>query len=212
MRRRSFTANANSRLFCGTNGDRPRVLAVSSANPREGKTTVISNLAIALAEINQRVLLVDGDLRKPRLHHVLDLDNKTGLVDILRMTVPLNGNPVSGLVQETRVPNLWVLPSGPHEFIANLVHSRRFPEFIERARGEFDMILIDTPPMLQISDARIRAFRGAKLLVNQHFLGQATRMSLGPFLLGPGNYTLRLTALDPYGRVRTLPWIVSPGR
>ena len=64
----------------------------------------------------------------------------------------------------------------------------------------------------QISDARIRAFRGAKLLVNQHFLGQATRMSLGPFLLGPGNYTLRLTAVDPYGRVRTLTWIVSLGR
>ena len=64
----------------------------------------------------------------------------------------------------------------------------------------------------QISDARIRAFRGSKLLVNQHFLGQATRMSLGPFLLGPGNYTLRLTAVDPYGRVRTLTWIVSLGR
>jgi hypothetical protein len=63
----------------------------------------------------------------------------------------------------------------------------------------------------QISDARIRAFRGSKLLVNQHFLGQATRMSLGPFLLGRGNYTLRLTAVDPYGRVRTLTWIVSLG-
>jgi len=64
----------------------------------------------------------------------------------------------------------------------------------------------------QISDARIRAFRGTKLLVNQHFLGKATRMSLGPFLLGAGNYTLRLTAVDPYGRVRTLTWIVSLGR
>lgn len=64
----------------------------------------------------------------------------------------------------------------------------------------------------QISDARIRAFRGTKLLVNQHFLGKATRISLGPFLLGPGNYTLRLTAVDPFGRTRTLTWIVSLGR
>jgi hypothetical protein len=61
----------------------------------------------------------------------------------------------------------------------------------------------------QIYDGRVRAYRGSKLLVNQHFLGRATRLSLGPFLLGPGNYTLRLTALDPYGRVRTLSWVVS---
>lgn len=150
----SFRSVLTSILFSG-NGDRPHVIAVSSANPKEGKTTVVSNLAIALAEINQRVLLVDGDLRKPRLHHIFDLDNKTGLGDLLRLPSPLNGQPLSGLVRETRVSNLWVLPSGPHEFVANLVHSSRFPEFLERARKEFDMILIDTPPMLQIADARI---------------------------------------------------------
>ncbi len=61
----------------------------------------------------------------------------------------------------------------------------------------------------QISDARVRALRGGKLLVNRHFLGRATRFVIGPFLLGPGNYTLKLTATDPYGRTRTLTWIVS---
>jgi Divergent InlB B-repeat domain len=61
----------------------------------------------------------------------------------------------------------------------------------------------------QIYDGRIRAFRGSKLLVNQHFLGRATRLVLGPFLLGPGNYTLRLTGVDGYGRHRTLVWVVS---
>ncbi len=151
----SFRSVLTSILFCGIGEQPPRVLAVSSANPREGKTTVISNLAVALAEINRRVLLIDGDLRKPRIHDIFDLDNKSGLGDILRLPSPLNGQPISGLVQQTRVPNLWVLPSGPHEFVANLVHSSRFPEFIERARKEFDMILIDTPPMLQIADARI---------------------------------------------------------
>jgi uncharacterized repeat protein (TIGR02543 family) len=60
-----------------------------------------------------------------------------------------------------------------------------------------------------ISDARIRVLKGGKSLVNQHFLGRAGRRSLGPFLLGPGSYTLRLTATDPYGRVRTLGWIVA---
>ncbi len=63
-----------------------------------------------------------------------------------------------------------------------------------------------------ISDARIRVVRGSRVLVNQHFLGRATRLILGPFLLGPGSYTLRLTATDPYGRTRTLTWIVALAR
>jgi uncharacterized repeat protein (TIGR02543 family) len=61
----------------------------------------------------------------------------------------------------------------------------------------------------QIYDGRIRASRGGRVLVNQHFLGRAGRVAFGPFLLGPGNYTLRLAAVDAYGRVRTLSWIVS---
>jgi hypothetical protein len=61
----------------------------------------------------------------------------------------------------------------------------------------------------QIYDGRVRAFRGTRLLVNQHFLGRAGRVAFGPFLLGQGNYTLRLTAVDAYGRTRTLTWIVS---
>jgi hypothetical protein len=61
----------------------------------------------------------------------------------------------------------------------------------------------------QIYDGRIRAARAGRLLVNQHFLGRAGRAAFGPFLLGPGNYTLRLVALDAYGRARTLTWIVS---
>ena len=61
----------------------------------------------------------------------------------------------------------------------------------------------------QIYDGRIRASRAGRLLVNQHFLGRAGQVAFGPFLLGPGNYTLRLVALDAYGRARTLTWIVS---
>jgi uncharacterized repeat protein (TIGR02543 family) len=64
----------------------------------------------------------------------------------------------------------------------------------------------------QIYDGRIRAFRGSRLLVNQHFLGPTGRVAFGPFLLGPGNYTLRLAAVDAYGRARALTWIVSLGR
>jgi hypothetical protein len=64
----------------------------------------------------------------------------------------------------------------------------------------------------QIYDGRLRTFRGTKLLVNQHFLGRAGRVAFGPFLLGSGNYTLRLAGVDGYGRPRTLTWLVSLGR
>ena len=64
----------------------------------------------------------------------------------------------------------------------------------------------------QIYDGRLRTYRGARLLVNQHFLGRAGRVAFGPFLLGSGNYTLRLAGVDGYGRARTLTWLVSLGR
>jgi hypothetical protein len=64
----------------------------------------------------------------------------------------------------------------------------------------------------QIYDGRLRTFRGTKLLVNQHFLGRAGRVAFGPFLLGSGNYTLRLAGIDGYGRARSLTWLVSLGR
>jgi uncharacterized repeat protein (TIGR02543 family) len=63
-----------------------------------------------------------------------------------------------------------------------------------------------------ISDGRVRALRGTRVLVNQHFLGRAGRIAVGPFLLGPGSYTLRITVTDPYGRTRTLTWIVALAR
>ncbi len=109
--REAFGALLTSLLFCGENGDRPRTLVLSSANPEEGKTTVASNLAIALAGVNYRVLLIDGDMRKPQVHKIFDLKNETGLADLLTeptMTLPT-------VVRESAIPKLFVLTSGrPH--------------------------------------------------------------------------------------------------
>ena len=84
----SFRATITSILYSGENGDRPRVIVITSANPGEGKTTVASNLALALAEIGQSVLmqpvlLIDGDLRRPRLHEIFGVPNRWGLADLL---------------------------------------------------------------------------------------------------------------------------------
>jgi capsular exopolysaccharide synthesis family protein len=172
-----FRATLTSILFAGGADNRPRVLVVTSASPGEGKTTVASNLAIALAEINRRVLLIDADMRKPRLHKVFGVSNLSGLSNLLRERNPLNGTPLAGVAQATGIPDLFVLSSGPGAVsIPNLLHSERMAELLEKARGEFDTILIDSPPMLPIADARILA-RSADAVVLVLQAGRTSRDS-----------------------------------
>lgn len=152
----SFRGAVTSILYSLENGASTRVILISSAIRGEGKTTIVSNLGIALAEINHRVLLIDGDLRKPRLNEVFNLPNDWGLSDLLREESSLRDCPVEALVKPTEMPELSVLTSGPGtENIPNLLYSHRMLELVQRLRSEFDVILIDTPPLLDIADARI---------------------------------------------------------
>jgi capsular exopolysaccharide synthesis family protein len=171
----SFRATLTSILSAGQNGNRPRVVVFTSPGPEEGKTTVVSNLGIALAEINRRVLLIDADLRRPQLHKVFDVPNSWGLSDLLREKTALAESPLEALARPTQIAELYVLPSGPGTVsIANLLYSPRLPELLERLRREFDTVLIDTPPMLQIADARVLGqFADAAILVLR--AGQTTR-------------------------------------
>ncbi len=147
----SFRTVLTSILFYGQNGDRPRVLVVSSANPGEGKTTIARNLGICLAEINLRVLLIDGDLRRQRLHQSFLIDGSKGLTEALRQPA---GSSLADLIQRTKIPNLSLLPAGATGH-TTLLYSPRLPELIEHVRKEYDMVLIDTPPVLQMPDARV---------------------------------------------------------
>lgn len=152
----SFRSAVTSILYSAENGATSRVILVSSATRGEGKTTIVSNLGIALAEINQKVLLIDGDMRKPRLNEVFNLPNDWGLSDLLREKTSLRDSPLEALVKRTELPDLCVLTSGPSTTsISNLLYSHRMMELLQRFRCEFDQILIDTPPMLDIADARI---------------------------------------------------------
>ena len=152
----SFRSILTSVLCIGENGDRPRVIALTSANPREGKTTVASNLALALAEIGRRVLLIDGDLRKPRLHDIFKVPNAWGLSDLLAGTDPPEGSVGTGIATGYR--DLFLLPAGSEpSSISNLLHSARAIQLLKRMRQEYDMVIIDTPPMLQMPDARVVA-------------------------------------------------------
>ncbi len=150
----AFRGVLTSILFSG-NGHRPRVLVFSSASPGEGKTTVVSNLGIALAEIETRVLLIDADLRCPRLNQVFDLPNDRGLTNLLQKNLREGVTPES-VIQKTNIPGLDILTSGPSTHAAsNLLHSPFLSDVLSQLRGQYGMILIDTPPMLHITDARV---------------------------------------------------------
>jgi capsular exopolysaccharide synthesis family protein len=151
----SFRAVLTSILFSGQNGARPQVLMMTSAGPKEGKTTVTCNLGVALAEVKGRVLLIDGDMRRPRLHEIFETPNEKGLSTLLREKSP-SPEALQLVVHETKVPGLFLLPSGPAtSSAANLLHSDTMQDMLDRLEKEFDTILIDTPPMLQIPDARV---------------------------------------------------------
>jgi succinoglycan biosynthesis transport protein ExoP len=130
-----------------------RSIAVTSTGPGEGKTLVASNLAIGFATAGQRVLLLDADMRRPRLHDVLTGAQEPGLSNVLV------GNTSAGdALRKTAVPNLYVLTAGripPNP--AELLGSRAFKELLASIRERFDWIVIDTPPVMAVTDPNIVA-------------------------------------------------------
>jgi capsular exopolysaccharide synthesis family protein len=132
-----------------------RVLLVTSPRANEGKTTIASNLAIALAEVQHRVLLIDADLRRPRLHAIFEVANTSGLGDLLCAIPSVLDMPVDQLVRKTGIPNLSLLPSGPAtDGIFNRLYSESMWRLLSRFRMDFDHVIVDAPPVLEVADAR----------------------------------------------------------
>src|SRR5216683_372611 len=144
-------------LLPSQNGEAPSVIVLTSPCPGDGKTTVACNLSIAVAEIGRKVLLIDGDLRRPRLHKVFGVGNNWGLGDVLCAGTPLETVPILDLVRETEVSGLSLLPGGSrgNTIPSNLFYSPRMIRLLTRMRKEFDMVMIDAPPMIHLADARV---------------------------------------------------------
>jgi capsular exopolysaccharide synthesis family protein len=172
----AFRSALASILFAGDRSIHPRILMFTSANPAEGKTTVVSNLALAAAEVRLNVLIIDADLRRPRLHEVFGLGNSFGLGDLLAQG--LDEANLFEAVQSTRIPNVRLLTAGaPNHSSAHLLYSPNLAVMLKRFKAEYDLILIDTPPMMQMTDARVIA-RHAEAVVLVAHSGQTSRASL----------------------------------
>ncbi|MVP00494.1 CpsD/CapB family tyrosine-protein kinase [Paenibacillus lutrae] len=138
--------------YSGVDGD-IRTLMVTSATPWEGKSTTIDNLAVVYAQMDKKVLLIDADLRKPTAHRTFGITNRAGLTDVLTHQIE-----ISEALKETEVPGLSVITSGtlppnPSEILG----SQRMAHLLLELKEKFDVILIDTPPVLAVSDAQVVA-------------------------------------------------------
>lgn len=137
--------------------DRPiRCLLVTSPAPREGKSTVAANLAVVMAQGGKRVLLLDGDLRKPRLHDLMGVPNRLGMSDFF-MRHP---SELGGIIRRLEEKDLYLVTSGklpPNP--AELLGSERMLQIIHMLKGKYDFIIIDSPPVGAVTDATVLASR-----------------------------------------------------
>jgi capsular exopolysaccharide synthesis family protein len=126
-----------------------RSIVVTSSSPGEGKSTTVANFGVVTAQTGSRVCLIDSDLRRPTLHRIFGLGNSRGLTTAL-----LEGLAFAEVAQPTAVPGLSVLTSGPlPPNPAELVGSNRMREALDGATGDYDMILLDSPPVVSVADA-----------------------------------------------------------
>lgn len=133
-----------------------KTIVVSSSNASEGKTTTAINLAISLAQADQRVLLIDGDLRKPKVHHYFSIPNAPGLTNYLSDAVnsKSKGADLFATVHPTEISNLSIITSGsipPNP--AEILGSEPMAEFLKEVSKHYDYIVVDTPPINLVSDA-----------------------------------------------------------
>lgn len=130
-----------------------RMVTVTSSFPDEGKTATAVNLAVVLAQLGRRVLLVDADLHKSRIHEVFEISNRTGLVSVLAE----NLEPSRAIVK-TSFSGVFVVPAGPETpNPSGLLSSDAMRKFLELAATNFDYVIVDTPPVLLVSDTLVFA-------------------------------------------------------
>ncbi len=133
--------------------DKPiETLVVTSAAPGEGKSTVLANLAVTMAQGGRRTILVDADLRRPGLHEIFGIVNDRGLTTMIVEDAVLDDPPLI----DVGVDNLWLMPSGPMPpNPADILGSRKMEKVIAALRARADVVLFDAPPIIAVTDAAV---------------------------------------------------------
>ncbi|WP_054023191.1 CpsD/CapB family tyrosine-protein kinase [Bacillus sp. FJAT-28004] len=130
-----------------------QIIMVTSSKPSEGKSTTCANMAVAFAQANKKVLLIDADLRKPSQHHIFGKSNRSGLTTAL-----LNQLKLEDIIQFTNTDNLSIIQAGPTPpNPSELLSSLQMADLLKTARERYDMVIIDTPPIMSVTDAQIVA-------------------------------------------------------
>jgi capsular exopolysaccharide synthesis family protein len=128
-------------------------MLVSSSGPQEGKSTTVISLGIAMAQSGNRVLVVDTDMRRPRLHKAFGVPDDSGVTSVL-----VAESSLEDALKSTEVPGLFVLPCGPiPPNPAELLHTQAFSELLKKLIAQFDRVILDSPPLAAVADAAILA-------------------------------------------------------
>jgi polysaccharide biosynthesis transport protein len=161
-------------LLLSNLGAPPKVIMITSALPQEGKTTTSINCAVVLAQKGIRVLLIDADLRRPSIHKTLGMGPRSGLSNVLTGSATLE----QAITRSSILPNLSVLPAGtPPPNPAELLASTNMRDVLDQLRGQYDHIVVDTPPTLSVTDAVVLSPR-ADAIVLVIRSGQTTKQAL----------------------------------
>lgn len=138
-----------------------KIITITSSDAGEGKTTTICNLAITMALSEKKVILIDADLRKPRVHSKFMISNETGLTNILAQKKPLESVIKTASVKDLDIITSGPIPPNPSE----LLQSESMGNFLEDLKKKYDYILLDTPPVGMVTDAAILAAKSDGIIL-----------------------------------------------
>ncbi|MDH5406579.1 MAG: polysaccharide biosynthesis tyrosine autokinase, partial [Candidatus Aminicenantes bacterium] len=139
----------------------PKLILITSSQPSEGKTATAINIAITLTHLDKRVLLLEADLRKPKLARIFNINKEPGLTNFLTQNIK-----IATVIKKTDISNLFIIPSGklpPNP--AELLSSAKFDALLESCRGSFDHIVVDSPPLIAFTDPQLLATKVDRVIL-----------------------------------------------